>query len=420
MKASLKIFKQNLRQYFRDRSNLFWSLMFPVILLIILVLIFGGQQDERITMQISLVSLEEEGESDSREGIFAWSEEVEEIFLSIQAEEDQQWLNLHLPQENEDREEFYEQEMKLLAEGERHVVLVIPGEFNEQVMNKIAYQYHETGEAPPAGRMTAYYRPENQLSTIAADITEGIISEISRRFNIFSGMTAQEELLEVSHQEIEAFAEPGERQTGFSMTDYLVAGIIVMTVFSSGMEILVAKISLRRDKGILRRYQATPVKISQFFSGLFLYIGVITVLQIAVVYGVSRIFFDFTVNIFQPSALAFIGYALLVFLALGFLVLSLVDNGQAARGLVQGLFYPLLFLGGAFFTVTGLPGFLQLIVRLNPVTYLINGLRDTLGIFSSPTPAYQNLLVPGIWLLLALVVTFMKFSWSAGRKNNGN
>lgn len=465
MRIVKKFFLQNIRQFFRDRAAIFWSLVFPLILMSILILIFGSGEDN-VTFDVALVNLAEvsgedtgwsqleesfkeggtpeeidwqrfwqEGQGTDNEefrGIRQWSEEnapgegvpaifpllVEKVLSDISQGEDGDWLHLHQAENGESSREFLGRERKLLAEGDRDAILVIPADFNENVINNIknmndieGEERDSGGKQPGPGVLTVYRNPERDMSEIAADMLAGIFREFNRQAGVFGGEVAREELTEVVEKEVEAVAG-----SGFSMTDYLVPGIIVMTFLTTGLSLLGEKISSQRERGILRRYKATPVSSLQYFSGLMLHIILVSLLQVLVVYGVGRFFFGFEKNIFALPVLGYMLYSLVVILALGFMILSLVRSRQAASALIQGIYYPLMFLGGLFFPVTDLPGLLRAIVLVNPVTYLINGLRDVLGVYATPTPGYMNLLVPALWLLAGTVISFRYFSWNPGRE----
>ena len=75
MKAIKQIFLQNLRQFFRDRYALFWSLAFPLVLMAILILIFSGGDGDQVTFRISLVNRAEVSEGMDGRGLFMNDEE---------------------------------------------------------------------------------------------------------------------------------------------------------------------------------------------------------------------------------------------------------------------------------------------------------------------------------------------------------
>ena len=97
-----------------------------------------------------------------------------------------------------------------------------------------------------------------------------------------------------------------------------------------------------------------------------------------------------------------------------FLVLSVAKSPESAGAMTQGIIFPLMFLGGLFFPVMELPGVIRWVVLVNPVTYLINGLRDTLGVYPSPTSFYLNIGVPALWFIGGSIIAAGFFKWNPG------
>jgi ABC-2 type transport system permease protein len=75
--------------------------------------------------------------------------------------------------------------------------------------------------------------------------------------------------------------------------------------------------------------------------------------------------------------------------------------------LVQMLMMPLFFLSGALFPLTGLPGWLTVLTRLDPLTYAVDPIRRLVLAHAAPGMPFvgvtwQSWVVP-TWLELALV-----------------
>jgi ABC-2 type transport system permease protein len=88
----------------------------------------------------------------------------------------------------------------------------------------------------------------------------------------------------------------------------------------------------------------------------------------------------------QP--LATIGFIFLVswtFSSLGLLLGQLADTWDQLAMMQNFFLTPLSFLGGIFYSIHMLPGWAQKISMVNPIYYMINGMRYTvLGIYDSP------------------------------------
>ena len=89
--------------------------------------------------------------------------------------------------------------------------------------------------------------------------------------------------------------------------------------------------------------------------------------------------------------------------SIGTAVASVLEDIQGFQLIINFLVMPLFFFSNALFPVAGLPGILKLVVRLNPLSYGIDGIRGALthGFlfirigpgFSGPGTRHQRLLV---------------------------
>lgn len=387
MAAIKAIFWQHLRGQFRNKYGIFWSLIFPLVLMSILILILGGMEEGDFTLEISLAA-SPDAAFNTYPGI------VTSIFQGVESDEEG-WINVNWPESDQVLDDFLAAERSALENGDRHVVLFVPD-----------------GSPPQTAEFQIYRRPGNQLSLIAVDVIQSIMGEINKQINFITGEVERSELVAVNNYKLETGTVEAGQGEGFSMGAFLVPGIILLTFLSSGLQILVEKVASLRFRGILKRYFATPLQAGQFFAGTIAYIILLTAVQLLVIYGWGRLIFGIELPIFRLSALAYLFYALLISLSFGFLVLALIKSKESVGMVTQGLIYPMAFLGGIFFPVTEMPGLIKIIVMINPMTYLVNGLRDTLGVYPSPTPGYLNLLVPGIWLLIGLIASVKFFRWN--------
>jgi ABC-2 type transport system permease protein len=65
--------------------------------------------------------------------------------------------------------------------------------------------------------------------------------------------------------------------------------------------------------------------------------------------------------------------------------------------LVQMIITPLMFLSGALFPLSRLPGWLTVVTHLNPMTYAVEPVRSAVFDRLNIPPAARAILDPGIW-----------------------
>jgi ABC-2 type transport system permease protein len=93
--------------------------------------------------------------------------------------------------------------------------------------------------------------------------------------------------------------------------------------------------------------------------------------------------------------------------SLGFAFAWKIDSTQGFHAVMNVVLLPMWFLSGAFFPVAGAPGWLEWIMRLNPLSYGTMAFRQVLYLGSDPMgevlPSLGfSLTVLGIWCLLCL------------------
>jgi ABC-2 type transport system permease protein len=65
------------------------------------------------------------------------------------------------------------------------------------------------------------------------------------------------------------------------------------------------------------------------------------------------------------------------FAALGLAVTGLVRSAEGSSAVVNAVYLPMVFISGSFFSVESMPGFLQAIADVLPLTYLLDLVRST-------------------------------------------
>jgi ABC-2 type transport system permease protein len=89
------------------------------------------------------------------------------------------------------------------------------------------------------------------------------------------------------------------------------------------------------------------------------------------------------------------------------MVATTVKQAQTFNSVMQALLFPLIFLSGALYPVSGLPSWLGVLNRLNPLTYAVDPMRRLVFDHLAISEAARHTLAPGVtwwgWRLPALV-----------------
>jgi ABC-2 type transport system permease protein len=171
------------------------------------------------------------------------------------------------------------------------------------------------------------------------------------------------------------FAKAG----GGNYIQFVAPGIIAMGILFTGVFSGV-EIIWDRQFGFLKETLVAPVSRLQIVLGRTLGGATVALIQGAVVFIICLVVgFRFETVLFLPVALAFIFLIAVLFTTIGTAIGSVLEDMQGFQLIMNFLVMPLFFFSNALFPVRGLPKTLQFIVRVNPLTYGVDGIR---GAFS--------------------------------------
>ena len=157
----------------------------------------------------------------------------------------------------------------------------------------------------------------------------------------------------------------------FNYMQFMFPGIIAMAIFNTS---IFSSLSIVQDRefGYLKEILVSPISRTSiaigkilggatiaFFQGLFMmafvpFIGVKLTIPILIKLIPAMILVGFT------------------FTSLGLLIASKLKTAEGFQVVVQMLVFPMLFLSGAFFPLTGMPLWMSFLVKINPMTYAVD------------------------------------------------
>lgn len=384
----------------RERVTLFWTLLFPVLLFVLLSSIFGqvGEQGA-LRLNVAFVNLDRGADTG-----FAMA--VETLFesLSVEGEDGRPPVfTLHRPVSDADPRRFLEDEQRALAYGRRAAVVVVPEGFSQEISGAL----RRPGEL--AGKLHVHYSQGVPSSELAAGVIDQMLAELDRALLAQAGRFDEDLAVRTAIQ----WAGSEGHNVGY--IDFLLPGVVLMAFFTTGLFGVPGAILYARDQRILRRYWVTPLSIPRYLAGFGLTILGMCVLQLTVLWPLGRFALGARVSFAAPWPAAYLALAAVTFLSFGFLVASLAKTANAGQAIANIINMPMLFLSGVFFPVADLPSVLQAMVYANPLTYLVDGLRTSLGVGAGQFAPWLTLAVPLGWISVSAVVTSRRLHWDVGR-----
>lgn len=197
-----------------------------------------------------------------------------------------------------------------------------------------------------------------------------------------------------------------ERYADFGYQEFMYPGIIAMAVLF-GTVFFGLYIVWDRKLDVLKEVLVAPVSRLTIFLGKVLGGSTESLVQGIILLVVGIFFFGVT----PLSALYALGFVLLLalgFVSVGLFIGSFFESLEGFQVVISFLIFPLFFLSGALFPVEGLPRWLEILTRLNPVTYAVDGLR---GVLLGPHafPYWMNVGVLAVFTSVFLVLGAWRF-----------
>jgi ABC-2 type transport system permease protein len=203
----------------------------------------------------------------------------------------------------------------------------------------------------------------------------------------------------------------GSMPPGVSFKTFIYPGVLAMSVLFTAI-FSAASIVWDREFGFLREILVAPVSRASIVIGKCLGGATIATFQ-GIIFLILAGFADVPYN--PVLIVTLIGELLLLsftLTAFGVMMAARITQFQAFMALTQMLVMPLFFLSGALYPLSGLPAWLSVLTRLDPLTYIVGPMRQAVFSHLSIPAAFGQQLAPGItwagwlvplWLSIAIV-----------------
>lgn len=359
MNALLLLTVANIKSFTRDRAALFWTLAFPLIFVVLFGSIFSGGNNQRT---IGFADLDGTPASATLSAAFGAVDGVKLVDGS---------------------------EVDLVArmkKGEVSAVIVVPKGYAETVGAKAA----------PAA-VTVYTDP----SQSAADgATRQLVGFVLSAVN--QAATGQPPAVLPTFQPVQT--------NDLTFISYLVPSILGMSLMQLGVFAAIPLVA-DRQKLILKRLQATPLRRWQLVGSNVLMRLLIAIFQTVIIVGVGSALYHVQISGSWPLIGALILLGSLAFIALGYVIASFARTEESANGMTSVVQFPLMFLSGTFFPIDQMPDALKTVARALPLTYLGDGLRQVMVEGTPFAPLWVCFLFLAVWLAVCFGIAARFFKW---------
>jgi ABC-type multidrug transport system permease subunit len=249
-------------------------------------------------------------------------------------------------------------------------------------------------EANPDGSYTYYYdpaRPESVLSRAEIDAT-------------LQSAAGRKDALTTSAQ---SSSEPGSRYI-----DFLIPGLLGMNLMNSGMWGVGFALVEMRQRKLLKRFVATPMRRSDFLLALTSSRLILMVIEVGLLLSFGVLVFHMPLQGSIVSVILLGSLGAVTFGGVGLLTACRAQKIESVSGLINLVMMPMWIFSGVFFSYDRFPAIAHPFIKALPLTALNDALRAT--IIEGATLGSQSgrLLVLAVWGGVSFILALRWFRWT--------
>ena len=198
---------------------------------------------------------------------------------------------------------------------------------------------------------------------------------------------------------------------GSRYIDFLIPGLLGMNLLGSGIWGVGFSVVQARQKRLLKRFMATPMRRSHYLLAFILSRLLFLFLEVAALVGFGRLMFGVGVR-GSLGTLAIINVlGALSFAGLGLLVASRARTIEAVSGLMNLVMLPMWVLSGTFFSYARFPEAMQPFVKALPLTALNDALRAVMIDGAPLVGLGAPLAIVLAWGVVSFTIALRIFRW---------
>lgn len=198
---------------------------------------------------------------------------------------------------------------------------------------------------------------------------------------------------------------------GLTQFDYTFAGLLGFTLLSLGVFGPTSVFPRLKQKGVLRRYHTTTLKVWQYFVGNVISNGFTGILSVALMFVVALVVFDLNMRGDYISFLIMILLGATLMFGIGLAIGGWAKNENQAAPLAQMVALPMMFLSGVFFPTFLMPQFLQNITQFIPLTPIVDGFRMIVTEGMTIFEIGPQVAIILAWTVIVYFLAFKLFRW---------
>ncbi len=201
------------------------------------------------------------------------------------------------------------------------------------------------------------------------------------------------------------------REAGSRYIDFVVPGLLGMTIMGGGIWGLGFSIVDQRRRNLLKRLVATPMSRAQYLASYLISRLVLLAVEGIVLLGASLLLFGVPLRGGLGPVAVIVVVAAMAFGGLGLLIAARPSTIEGVSGLMNLTMLPMWVLSGVFFSSENFPRVIQPFIKALPLTATNDALRASMlrGVpLHALWPEFGVLLA---WMIVCFTIALRIFRW---------
>jgi ABC-type multidrug transport system permease subunit len=192
---------------------------------------------------------------------------------------------------------------------------------------------------------------------------------------------------------------------------FLVPGLIGLNLLTMGLFTVGMVTVSYREKGKYRRLGVTPLPKWVFLTGQILQRLTVVAVQTILLLAVANLIFRVSNQGSYLLFAALLAFGTAAFLAMGFALSSLASTIETYGAISNLVFFPLMIFSGVYFRIDGAPRWMQAAIFALPLAPFIRALRAVFNDGATLAGHGAGLSILAAWAVVAFFFAVKRFRW---------
>lgn len=352
------------RRFFRDKTALFFTFLFPLLFLFVFGSIFKG--DDGAAFDVALIN-------------HSQTKFSQDFVSGLQKDTGGLKINQDIITVDDAKQR--------MGRGEIDSIIELPTDFGQP-----------NDKGVPSGKMAVYYEESSpQTGQTLASVMQGALNKLN------TALTGSQPPLSVEQK--------ATKTTSLTQFDYTFSGLIGFSILSMAIFGMANGFPVDKKAGFLRRLRATPLRASQLILATALEYLLIAAISMALMLVVGVMMFEVQMRGDYLNFAIFALLSVITMFGFGLAIGGWAKNENQSAPLSNLVAFPMMFLSGTFFPRFLMPEWLQSLTAYIPLTPIVDGLRLILTEGKTIVDLGPQLAIMGIWTVAIYFIAIKVFRW---------